>query len=969
MGCNGTFPVLTASAATLSYGERLAAKYLSVAAGKTYTNSRLLMSPNRMRILFVVALMAFSTPGAAQTGSISGRVTTGGKGLAAATVQAASGLRSYGASTDENGNYRISGLQAGTYTVTARHLGYSPITTPGLSVGTDASAIANFTLIEAPTSLTEVVTTASRAPEKALDAPATISIVTAQQVEERAAVNVADHVVALPGIDVARGGIARSNIVARGFNNIFSGALMTLTDNRFAFVPSLRVNIPYLSPTTNEDIDRIEVVLGPAAALYGPNTASGVMAVTTKSPFNSQGTTLTVDGGNQNLVRGSFRTAWAPTPKFGFKATYDVFHAKEWEAYRGDPKATPPIAADTAGELTARDRDVNRQGGEVRADFRPTPSSEIIANYGRSQAGSAVEPTGLGPAQVKDWVYQTYQLRGRFNQLFGQVFMNTSDAGKTFLLNAIDTIPSKNNCPTSLKGCIIDKSSQLAAQVQDGFSLGTRQRFLFGYDYIHTMPKTEGTINGRNEDNDDITENGAYLHSVTDFTDHFQLTAAARVDKHSRLDNAVFSPRVAFVFKPDENQNFRLTYNRAFSTPSTNNLFLDLEANAIVSGGTKLYGIRALGVPTTGLSFSHSCAGGVGNSLCMRAPKAFTQTPGVITMPAQASLLYRAAVGASASGLVAGLAAKGIPLATAQQIVGYMAGLQPTSAEVGTQLRVLQSDKSFVDVNPTDLRDIAQLKPEIHNTYEMGYKGILGGRLQVSLDAWKENRKNFVGPLTIETPNVFLDAATLGAYLGPKLAAQFGAATAAAITPTIAGALGGVSGSKTATGVPLGVVNFSDTLSSSSDIIVTYRNFGNLDLWGGDLGAELLLDRGFSVLGTYSYVNKNLFSKSEVGGISDISLNAPANKHTVTVRYRDETRGWGAELRERHVDAFKAVAFISGVVKPYTLLDAGISYRPTTLNGVLLSVNATNLANKVHQEFAQGNMIGRLIISRVQVSF
>ena len=908
------------------------------------------MFANRIRMLFVLALMAFAMPAAAQNGSISGKVVSGGRPVIGATVQAVSGLRTVAAAlTDENGNYHLTNLQAGSYAVTARLLGYTPSRTDNVSVGAGATATANITLASAPSQLEQVITTASRAPEKVIDAPASVSVITAAEVEERAAVNVADHVAALPGIDVARGGIARSNIVARGFNNIFSGALLTLTDNRFAFVPSLRVNIPYLSPTTNEDIERIEVVLGPAAALYGPNTASGVMSIITKSPFTSQGTTLTLDGGQQNLIRGSFRTAWAPTPKFGFKATYDVFHAKEWAF----------LPTDTIGERKPRDQDVNRQGGEIRADFRPTEASEIIANYGRSMAGSAVEPTGLGPAQVKDWIYQTYQLRGRFKQLFGQVFLNTSDAGKTFLLNAVQPATS---CPdTKDKACIIDRSSQLAAQVQDGFNFGTRQRFLLGYDYIHTMPKTEGTINGRNENDDDITENGGYLHSVTDFTDQFQITAAARVDKHSRLESAVFSPRVALVFKPVENQNFRLTYNRAFSTPSTNNLFLDLEANRIPSTGTKLFGVRALGVPTTGFTFSHACAGGVGNGLCMKVPTAFTGTAAVQQLPAQAALLYKAAFAVAGSGLVAA----GVPAS----LVGYLAGLQPTPAEVGTRLRVLQSNATFVDVEPTDLRNVDRLKPEIHNTYEAGYKGIISNRLQLSVDAWKENRKNFVGPLIIETPNVFLDATTLGGFIAGKLAAiGVPAAQIGALAPTIAGALGGVSGTKT-TGVPLGVVNFNESLSSGSDVIVTYRNFGNLDLWGSDLGAELLLDRGFSVLGTYSYVNKNLFPRSEVGGVQDISLNAPSNKHSVTLKYRDENNGWNAELRERHVDAFQALSYISGSIKAYTLLDAGFSFRPSVLNGVLFSINGTNLLDKRHQEFAQGGLIGRLIISRLQVAF
>lgn len=59
--------------------------------------------------------------------------------------------------------------------------------------------------------------------------------------------------------------------MVRGFNNIFSGGLLTLTDNRIARVPSLRLNAYNFIPVTNDDIERIEVVLGPGSAVYGPS--------------------------------------------------------------------------------------------------------------------------------------------------------------------------------------------------------------------------------------------------------------------------------------------------------------------------------------------------------------------------------------------------------------------------------------------------------------------------------------------------------------------------------------------------------------------------------------------------------------------------------------------------------------------------------------------------------------------------
>jgi iron complex outermembrane receptor protein len=360
----------------------------------------------------------------------------------------------------------------------------------------------------------------------------------------------------------------------------------------------------------------------------------------------------------------------------------------------------------------------------------------------------------------------------------------------------------------------------------------------------------------------------------------------------------------------------------------------------------------------------------------MRAFTAFGGTPGSF-LPADASLLYPYAFGAAKSGIVSALTASfqaaGLPAAVAagqaNAVAGFLGTLRPTAAQVGTKLRILQTaNGTFTDVAPTDLRDVERIKPTIHTTIEGGYKGIIANRLQVSLDAWHENRKNFVGPLLVETPNVFLDAATLAAYLTAQLTPVVGPAFAGPIAAKVAGGIGGVSGTAT-TGVPVGVVNFDNPLSAKPDVIVTYRNFGNLDYWGSDLGAQLLLDGGFSVTGTYSYVNKKLFPKSEVGGVSDISLNAPASKHSFAVNYRDEAMGMSAELRERHVDGYRAVSFIDGQIAAYTLVDASVSIRPAFLNDVMWSLSGTNLLDNKHQEFVQGGVIGRLIMTRIQVTF
>ena len=125
----------------------------------------------------------------------------------------------------------------------------------------------------------------------------------------------------LPGVDFAKVGVARSNAVVRGFNNVFSGTLLTLTDNRIARVPSLRVNAFNFIPLTNDDVERIEVVLGPGSALYGPNSADGVMHVITRSPFASQGTSVNVGMGERSLRQTGFRHAGALGDRLGYKVS------------------------------------------------------------------------------------------------------------------------------------------------------------------------------------------------------------------------------------------------------------------------------------------------------------------------------------------------------------------------------------------------------------------------------------------------------------------------------------------------------------------------------------------------------------------------------------------------------------------------------------------------------------------------
>jgi len=100
---------------------------------------------------------------------------------------------------------------------------------------------------------------------------------------------------------------------------------------------------------------------------------------------------------------------------------------------------------------------------------------------------------------------------------------------------------------------------------------------------------------------------GAYLQTTTRLSDRLDFVAALRVDDHEHLQDPVVSPRAAFVFAPNDRHTLRATYNRAFSTPGTNGLFLDIVAGRIPILPTVGYNIRASGVGTTGFTFNNTC--------------------------------------------------------------------------------------------------------------------------------------------------------------------------------------------------------------------------------------------------------------------------------------------------------------------------------------------------------------------------
>jgi len=883
-----------------------------------------------------------------QSGTVTGTVTDGrvGAPIAGARVQALTATSVVAATQSrEDGTYRLT-VPAGNYTIVVNRVGYQAGRVD-VTVTAGGTATADVQMSETFVMIDRTVVTASRSQEKALDAPASVAVIDVRDIQERPSVTAADHVQGLAGVNVSKGGLAQSNIVARGFNNAFSGSILTLQDYRFAGVPSLRVNVPLLFTSTNEDVERIEVLLGPASALYGPNSSHGVLHIITKSPFTSQGTTLTVDGGTRSLLRGSGRHAGLIGDKFGYKFSGEYFSASDFEYHDpGEPSVFPALApAGRAGEPNTRNFDLERYVGEARFDFRPTDNAEYITTFGMSHIGSGLEYTGAnGTAFAKNWEYKSFQQRARVGRLFAQVFANFSDAGNEDSLSLDGTYLLRSGQP------IVDQSRMFAAQIQHGLSIGAKQDFIYGFDYIKTNPRTGGTINGRNEEIDDVRELGAYVQSSTRLTNQWEFVAAARVDQNDQVEGNQFSPRAALIYKPSETANFRFTYNRAFQTPANFTWFLDLIQARNLSGLP--YNVRALGnPPKQGWSFKRDCNSAVSGGLCMRT--IFTGPSGEnVWQPATSAVAYQGAIATNASSLIAGLTpaiAGGLNVPTttaqavAQQIVTYLGGLQPTADQVGTELRMISPGSP--NLTPNDVRDIAPIKASFNNTFELGYKGIVGERIRIAIDAWREKRGDVGNPAGIATPNVFFEKSSLQSYMQAALVPAITAAlmappfnmpqaqaagTAQVFAPQIAGSV-----ATSFAPLPLGIVSFNnDTFASARDIFATYTSYdATVTVNGLDIALDWAANDNWTLGGTFSWVSDDYFDDVVSSNNLPLMLNAPTNKISTSAAFRSTDGQWGFDVRHRYTNAYpvNSGVYATAVVFPAPGTNTTYRYDETTV--------------------------------------
>lgn len=537
-----------------------------------------------VRVLLAVGvLLLLALPVQAQTGGLSGTIVdeSGGVVPGASVQLTGSGVRA-AAISGPRGDYSFQSLAQGTYQITVDLAGFSLATRGGIVVGDSKVEVPSITLTLAGLADIVVVST-SRVESRLINAPATLTVLSGDVLTNTAAQTYADLLRGVPGVNVMQ-------MSARDVNLTSRQATLTIPTSELVLLDGRSINLDFFGlvlwdfiPSNLSDIKQIEVIRGPASAVWGASALTGVVNVITKTPREALGTTVTLGGGLVGRDAGS-TAGRGPGASFGANATVARAPNERWSYrvsagyYHSDPLPRPtgqiPVVAnplDPTATVGGAYYPVDAPGS-VGSSFQNTGTSQPkfdmrvdqeIAGGRVTYAGgvastSGIIHSGIGPFEIQPGSYMGYaKVNYLRDALRLNVFTNVVDSKAPNLLF---------NDPTTGQPLALNFSAA-TYDVELGHSAALGSRHLVSYggnarrnNFTMTVAPT-----ARNR-----SEFGGYVQDEI-FLRGVRFTLGGRLDKFGDISHPVFSPRLTTTLKPARDHAIRFSYNRAFRSPSVIN--------------------------------------------------------------------------------------------------------------------------------------------------------------------------------------------------------------------------------------------------------------------------------------------------------------------------------------------------------------------------------------------------------------
>lgn len=395
--------------------------------------------------------------------------------------------------------------------------------------------------------LTIEVTTVSRKAQKLTDTAAAAYVITAEELQRSGVTSVPEALRMVPGIEVARLNAGRWAVSARGFNGRFANKLLVLMDGRSIYSPLFSGVFWEAEDVMLEDVDRIEVIRGPGAAMWGANAVNGVINIITKSAAATQGGLATAQLGNEDKGGAALR--------YGGRSGDDTYY-RVWAKWlsRDDSRLADSQAAND-----------HWRGGHAGLRLDKATGSDgdftVIGNAYKTKSGDDwLVPTLSAPYFVSSPLDQ----RNSGANLLGRYQWDLADDSQASLQAYADY------SELAVGDLITERRTTFDIDFQHRLHLGSIHDLIWGggYRYSRDHIETDGRYFTVRPDRDSMQLFSAFLHDeITLLPDRWKLMLGAKLE-HNSMTGFEVQPNVRLLWTPTSTDTMWAAVSRGVRTPS-----------------------------------------------------------------------------------------------------------------------------------------------------------------------------------------------------------------------------------------------------------------------------------------------------------------------------------------------------------------------------------------------------------------
>lgn len=381
------------------------------------------------------------------------------------------------------------------------------------------------------------------------DVAAAVFVISQEDIHRAGVTTVPDALRMAPGLEVAQINANKWAITARGFNDQFSSKLLVMIDGRTVYTPVFSGVYWHREDLPLEDIERIEVIRGAGAAMWGANAINGVINIITKNAKDTHGALLTLGAGNQEQAFGSARYGGQIGDDFnyrvyakGFKRNNNLSLTQQnahddWESYQGGFKTEWQL--NNEDSLTTQGDIYRSRTGDIQT--YPVP----VAPFALKDQDSPARHSG-GNIQAR-WKHKISEV----SETVLQVYYKHNDSTWTFV--------------TPLK----IQEQTLDIDFQHRFNWLEQHDIIWGLNYryfnFETGQNFKVSMNPVKRNLQLFT--GFLQDDVTLLENKLKLTIGTRLE-HNDFTGFEVQPNIRLLWTPNKEHSVWAAVSRAVRTPS-----------------------------------------------------------------------------------------------------------------------------------------------------------------------------------------------------------------------------------------------------------------------------------------------------------------------------------------------------------------------------------------------------------------